>query len=232
MPSTRIRASRAAVATIAMAGALGLSACQDGSVDSAPPTSAAPTTDGADSQSSATQAPASSAAPETSESSSSESSSSSAPAGNAGDTTTTPKGTTLKFGQPANLRESSTSEDADGYRVQVDGLDKAPDSVYSGQVTKANGTVYYLRYTVTNTGQDKSSMFDAGDVNGFMLIPNLAPGQKAKKILGSAPGCESEDNQLSVGQSGKGCDAYQVEGADVSEVVWRPGLTTVVTWTK
>lgn len=244
----RTRTSRAAAASIALAGMVGLSACQSNEVTTAPstgstsapapaaPTSQAPSTSQAPAAPSTTEAPApssteapSSAAPSSAAPSSA---SSAAPSGDAGDTTVTPAGTKLKFGEEAVIRESSTDESGDSYRLKVDALEVAPDSVYTGNLKKENGPVYFLKYTVTNIGKAGSS-FDAGSVNSFMLTPKLQKGQEGKKLLGSIPQCESDDTELSVGQSGKGCDVYQVKGgSSIQEVTWAPGLRIQVTWGK
>ncbi|GAB2678239.1 hypothetical protein GCM10027070_15210 [Barrientosiimonas humi] len=143
----------------------------------------------------------------------------------------TAEGTKLKFGQEAVVLESSTGDtSADSYRLKVDGLEVAPDSVYTGNLKKENGPVYFLKYTVTNIGKAGSGSFDASSVNSFMLIPQLKAGQSGKKLLGSLPQCDSDDTELSVGQSGKGCEVYQVKGGStVTDVVWSPGR---ITWGK
>ncbi|WP_026181223.1 hypothetical protein [Demetria terragena] len=128
------------------------------------------------------------------------------------------------------VESSTASSSAAAYRLQVDALEKAPDSVYTGNVTKADGIVYFLRYTVTNNGGSQSSTFDAGDVNGFMLKPKLGPDQEGKKFV-SAPGCDSDDTDLAVGESGKGCDAYIAKGAEIKDVVFAPGSRIQVSWT-
>lgn len=237
------RTSRAAAASIALAGMVGLSACQSNEVTTAPsasqpattssaPTSQAPSTSQAPAAPSTTEAPAPSTTEAPSSAAPSSSASSAAPSGDAGDTTVTPAGTKLKFGEEAVVRESSTDDSGDSYRIKVDGLEVAPDSVYTGNLKKENGPVYFLRYTVTNIGKADSS-FDAGSVNSFMLTPKLQKGQEGKKLLGSIPQCDSDDTELSVGQSGKGCDVYQVKGGStIEEVTWAPGLRIQVTWGK
>lgn len=236
------RTSRAAAASIALAGMVGLSACQSNEVTTAPstssaaspaaPTSQAPSTSQAPAAPSTSEAPAPSTTEAPSSAAPTSSASSAAPSGDAGDTTVTPAGTKLKFGEEAVIRESSTDESGDSYRLKVDALEVAPDSVYTGNLKKENGPVYFLKYTVTNIGKGGSS-FDAGSVNSFMLTPKLQKGQEGKKLLGSIPQCDSDDTELSVGQSGKGCDVYQVKGGSkIEEVTWAPGLRIQVTWGK
>ncbi|WP_052595532.1 hypothetical protein [Luteipulveratus mongoliensis] len=222
------RAARAAVVALALAGAFGLSACQD----EAP---AAGTTNGG-STASSTGAPAGSetAAP-TDESTGSDSTATDGGSAGSGDGQVATKGTKLKFGQPAVVREGDESSD-DSYKLTAKSLEIAPDSVYAAaNLNKANGKVYYLRYEVTNIGKASGSSFDASDVNSFMFTPKLAPGQEGKKLILSGDAdkaCENEDKALAVGQTGQGCEPYQITGDTITDVVFAPGGTIDVTWSK
>lgn len=149
-----------------------------------------------------------------------------------GDTAVAPAGTKKKFGEAAVVTESSSpTASTSSYRVQVDSLTKAPDSVYSEGAQRSNGTVYYLRYKVTNIGKNGSqTSFDAGDVNSFMLVPKIPAGQQGRKLSGETSDCRTDTTQdLAVNQTGQGCDIYQVK-TPVTEAVWKLGSKAVVTW--
>lgn len=238
MFTTRTRTGRAAFATIALASAVGMSACQsDAKVTEAPsaaaPTAsasqAAPTSDAPTSDAPATESSTSDSS--SSDSSTSSDSSSSSSDSSTQDATLTPKGTKLKFGQSAVVREGSSAGD-DTYKLTAKSLDVAPDSLYASEpsLKKANGPVYFLRYEVTNLGK-AGATFSADDVNGFMFTPKLAAGQKGKKFSGDVAGCKTDDTELKVGESGQGCAIYQAGGAKITDAIFAPGLTLQITWT-
>ncbi|WP_050668349.1 hypothetical protein [Luteipulveratus halotolerans] len=234
MPRTRNRAARAAVVSLALAGALGLSACQEDSPTAAEPTSAAPTSSAAaepTSEAPSSEAPTTEATSEAPSTTAAPSASTSAPAGGpVGDTTLTPEGTTLKFGQPAVVKEGS-GDSADTYRLSATALEVAPDSVYTSEnLNKANGKVYYLRYKATNIGKSGAT-WGASDVNSFMFIPKLSPDQKGKKLIGSIDACDTPSDDIPVGGTGDGCEVYQITGNTVTDVIFRAGDSRVV-WTK
>ena len=221
---------RIAGASIAMIGVLGLAACNNETVSATPPATSAPST-------SASQAPSetsTSAAPETTTSSaapstttSSSSSSSDAGTGSyTGPTKETAEDAKLKFGKGAVIKD-----DDDLYNLKVKDLKVAPDSVYAdANLNKANGTVYFIDFDVTSIKQNKT-YFGTSSVNGLFLYPTFKSGEKAKRLYGDAPGCNSESTKLAAGETGSSCYVYQITGPKATTVTFND-YSHNITWSK
>lgn len=224
MIRTRNRQIRAAVVTLAVTGALALSACQGEpateSGPSAPPTSTrAP---GAQPSS-----PTSDAAPSTADSSAASSSSSAA---RPDDTALTPNGSTLKVGQPATFNHGTDSE-PDILRLTPQSLTIAPDEVYSEEprLKKDNGTVYYLRFEVANVKQSSASI-STDTIMGIFFHPEFDLGSDGRHFRYDTSECKSPGITLEVGQSGSGCLVFQSSGSPSTNIVY-DAYKTKLTWT-
>lgn len=234
---------RSLVGAVAIAGALGLAACNNDTASVSTPSGSAPTA-AATSQAPTTQAapPTSSEAPTTEESTtssaptteeSSPSSSSSAASGGSKDKTkVTPDGTKLKFGQAAVI-----DDDTDGkYKLKVKSITAAPESAYAkANLNKSNGKMYYINFDVTNLGGAKYD-FRATAPNQFFLKPVFDSSEKGRaggSPYDDLPGCKkvSYDEKIAVGESGSACYYYQVSGAAPTKVMWDTYETEIV-WSK
>lgn len=233
---------RSLVGAVAIAGALGLAACNNDTASVSTPSGSAPTA-AATSQAPTTQAapPTSSEAPTTEESTtssaptteeSSPSSSSSAAAGSKDKTKVTPDGTKLKFGQAAVI-----DDDTDGkYKLKVKSITAAPESAYAkANLNKSNGKMYYINFDVTNLGGAKYD-FRATAPNQFFLKPVFDSSEKGRaggSPYDDLPGCKkvSYDEKIAVGESGSACYYYQVTGPAPTKVMWDTYETEIV-WSK
>lgn len=216
---------RTTVGALAIAGALGLAACNNDTASVSTPTG---------SQSTATSKPSTPSSAPTTESSAPETSTS-----EAADPTTSseapskpvtgptkatdPKGT-LKFGQPAVI-----VDDDDTFRLTATSLTVAPDSAYSeANLSKSNGKLYYLKFDVTPIKTD-SKYFS---VNGLFFHPEIASSVKnAKRLYGDTDACSSDSKPTAIGQTQSSCYIYQIPGATVSNVVYNDYQHNI-RWTK
>lgn len=235
--TTRSRTGSAAILTLAMAGVLGLSACQgDTTVEGGAPTAtstSAPTTEAAPTTSEAAPSTTEEAPTSESPSSASSSASTSAAPANPADLKVTPKGTRLKYGQPGIINEGD-ERDPQILKVTVKKLEVAPDAAY-GEISanKADGKLYFLTYDVTNVKAD----VDEG-VNRRFLHPATGKGSldaalDIKVSYGSTTGCKSDlGADLPVGQTVQECVIYQIPGDKIlTESVYEASGQDI-TWTK
>lgn len=202
--------SRLAGACIAALGVLGLTACSGGA--------AAGGTTGSPGGSSAGRAPHTShptSGKPTGAPAAKASQSAASPAPVATDPTTqTAANARLTFGEPAVIKtEHGLME------LTVKDLRVAPSSVYAAaDLSRANGTVYFVDYTVSPI--KPSGSFRTNSVSGLFLYPTFAQGAKAKRLYGDAPGCNIQSNTLKPGQPGNGCYVYQITGARATTVTY------------
>ncbi|MDF8264775.1 hypothetical protein [Luteipulveratus flavus] len=229
MTRNRSRVTRATVVSLALVGALGLSACQDTEVTA--PSPAAPTA------SSTSEAPTPSSSstttsesPTTSDSSTSSatSSASSASAPAAGSTKLTAPDSTLKFGQPGTIDEGSDNS-PEIMTITPKKLEVAPAAAYTeANLNKANGTLYYLTFDVTNVQGGSNST----SVNGLFFHPKISAANKgAKRLYGDTEACKSGDNP-ELGKTATQCYLYQIPGSAVSDVEYDGFDDQHITWTK
>lgn len=215
--------NRVAATSLALVGALGLTACNSDTTvtETTTPTSSSTS----ESSSSTSESPSTSSTSESSSSTSSTSSTSESPSTSstsesssastgAESTEETPKGTTLKFGSPATINESGKV-----FKLTVKELKVAPESIYSQKrLDKANGTVYYINFDVSPVKSDGT--FYASSVNGLWMYPSFDQGQKAKRMYGSTDECKSSYDKLEIGQTGSGCYIYQIDGPTSKTVTY------------
>ncbi|WP_446666117.1 hypothetical protein [Flexivirga sp. B27] len=246
---------RTLVGAVAIAGALGLTACNNDSASVTTPSGSdpavtsqapAPTQDAPETSSEAPTAEEStttsedSAAAEPSESSSetssessSEDSGDSAGADGSSNAQATPDGTKLKFGQAAVI-----DDDSDGkYKLKVKKIVAAPKAAYAAaNLNESNGKMYYVMYDVTNLGGAKYG-FRVTAPNQFFLKPVFDSSEKGR--AGGAPtndlpgGCNDVDysEKIAVGETGSGCYYYQVTGDAPTKVMWDTYKIKIV-WSK
>lgn len=221
---------RTMVGAVAIAGALGLAACNNDTASVTTPTGSAPTaatstTEAAPSTSS--QAPTTEAStasePTTSEATSESStgeSSKAAAGGSKDNTKVTPTGTKLKFGQVAVIDDESDGK----YKLKVKSITAAPESAYAtANLNKANGKMYYVNFDVTNLGGAKYG-FEATAPNQFFLKPVFESSEKGRaggSPYEDLPGCKKASyDDIPVGGSGSACYYYQVTGPAPTKVMW------------
>lgn len=230
---------RTLVGAVAIAGALGLAACNNDTASVTTPTGSAPAATSSAAPTSAAPT-TSSEAPTTEESTTSsttEESSSSAPssdtssaAGSTDKSKVTPDGTKLKFGQAAVI-----NDDSDGkYKLKVKSIKPAPKAAYAAaNLNESNGKMYYVMYDVTNLGGAKYG-FRVNAPNQFFLKPVFDSSEKGR--AGGSPfedlpgGCNKVDysQKIAVGESGSGCYYYQVTGPAPTKVMWDTYETEIV----
>lgn len=218
MSSTAMR-NRVAATSLALVGALGLSACNSSdtsvttpssSSSSSSETSSATSETSSSTSESSTTSETPSSSSETSSSSSSEGSSSAS-----GPTEPSAKNATFKFGEPAVIKDGD-----DLYRLTVKKLEVAPDSVYQeANLNKDNGVVYYTTFEVTPI-KTNSTYFGTNSINGLFLYPSFSSGQKAKRLYGDTSACKSESKKLAVGETGSNCYIHQITGDKSSTVTY------------
>lgn len=240
MFSTRTRVGRASAATVAIAGLVGLSACNSNEVSTSTPSAPAPATSTESSQAPSTsESPSTTEAPSTTESSSttespsstesssssSESSSSSATATGA-DPKAAPRGATFKIGEPAVINTGSASR-PQFLEIKPTALEKQPDSIFDTErgLKKTNGTVYFLKFDVKNLKAEGS--VSTSSVNGLFFHPKAPQG--GKRLYGNVSGCRTEYKRLQQGDSGSACYIYQITGSETKDVVFTKSDTNV-TW--
>jgi len=224
MPSNTFR--RTLVGAVAIAGALGLAACNSNDTTSVTtPTGSQTTT------SSAAPAPSTtteSSAPETS-TTTSEASETSSQASKpvTGPTEVSNPDGKFKIGQPAVIKD-----DDDTYRLTPTSLEVAPASAYNeARLKKADGTIYYLKFDVTAI-KVNSTFFGTNSINGLFFHPEIGSSVKnAKRIYGDTDACTSDSKKLAAGESGSSCYIYQIPGAKVSTVVYND-YEHNIRWTK
>lgn len=233
---------RGIVGAVAIAGALGLAACNNDTASVSTPSGSAPTV-AATSKAPTTQAapPTSSEAPTseesttssepTTESSTSESSSTSAAGGSTDKSKVTPDGAKLKFGQNAVIDDESDGK----YKLKVKSITAAPESAYAtANLNKSNGKMYYINFDVTNLGGAKYG-FRATAPNQFFLKPVFESSEKARaggSPYQDLPGCKKASyDEIAVGKSASACYYYQVTGAAPTKVMWDTYETKIV-WSK
>ncbi|REF29967.1 hypothetical protein DFJ65_0956 [Calidifontibacter indicus] len=232
MSSTALR-NRVAFGSIVLVGALGLTACNSSdttvtnssSSTSSSTSSSAPSTSSETSSSSTESSTESSTSTESSSSSTESSTTSQSPSSSAtsGSTAETPRGTTMKFNESAVIKESGKT-----FRLTVKEVQVAPESIYSQKnLDKSKGTVYYLRYDVSPIEADGS--FYPSSVNGLWLYPTFTQGQTAKRMYGSTDDCKSSSGKLEVGQTGSGCNIYQITG-ETSKTATYANSSHRITW--
>lgn len=230
---------RTLVGAVAIAGALGLAACNNDTASVSTPsgstpaaTSAAPTTSVApptSSEAPTTEESTTSSAP-TTDSTSSDSSTAAA-GGSTDKTKVTADGTKLKFGQAAVI-----NDDSDGkYKLKVKSITAAPESAYAtANLNKSNGKMYYVNFDVTNLGGAKYG-FEATAPNQFFLKPVFDSSEKGRaggSPSQDMPGCKKASyDKIPVGKSGSACYYYQVSGAAPTKVMWDTYKTEIV-WSK
>ncbi|MCG8656391.1 MULTISPECIES: hypothetical protein [Yimella] len=230
MSSTAMR-NRVAVTSLALVGALGLTACNSdttvtnssstSSSTSSESTSTSESPSSSQTSTSTSESSTTSESPTSSETSSASSESSTT--ADSGPTDVTPRGTTLKFNQPAVIDESGKV-----FRLTVKELKVAPESIYSEKnLKKSDGTVYYINFDVSPV--KTSGSFYSSSVNGLWLYPSFGSGQKAKRMYGSTDDCKSSYEKIEVGQSGSGCYIYQITGA-TSKTVTYANSKNRLTW--
>lgn len=222
--------------SVALAGAVGLSACNDSattvqSTTSTSSTSSSGTSDAPTSPSTSSSSTDSSSTDSTSsESSTTDSTSTSSESPSTGSTSSTSSATessaptdsgsaagaksgTFTFGQSVTIKN-----DKQTFEVAPTSLQVAPDSAYAdANLKRANGTVYYMKYKVkaVNTGGE---FFAVNSVNGLFLHPHIDASRTGKRMYGDLRGCSTPNQTLSNGQSGEGCYIYQVTGPTVRSV--------------
>lgn len=139
------------------------------------------------------------------------------------------KSANLKLGQPAVYLDDNKATVC----MTVKTLTVAPDSVYTGTLTKANGPVYFLNVNYANAAAsaDTTKKVKAADINQLELHPVVASGQKGKTYYGSVPGCahEGDYNEIPVGKSQDTCIIYQISGPKTTSVVYND-YTNEFTW--
>jgi hypothetical protein len=223
---------RTLVGTVAIAGVLGLAACNSDSPAVHTPTgaatsSAAPTREAPSTSSQPTDEASSPSSEETTPSDSSSDSSSESSSAADGPTSVTDANATLKLGEPAVIED-----DDDTYRLTAKSLEVAPDSVFSEtSLKKANGTVYYLKFDVTAI-KTNSTYFGTNSVNGLFFHPEIGSTVKnAKRVYGHTAACDDDTKKLAAGESGTSCYMYQVPGATVTSVVYND-YDHNIRWTK
>lgn len=236
MFSTRTRVGRASAATVAIAGLVGLSACNSNEVSTSTPSAPAPATSTESSQApstsespSTTEAPSTTESPSSTESSSSssESSSSSSSATATGaDPKAAPRGATFKIGEPAVINTGSASR-PQFLEIKPTALEKQPDSIFDTErgLKKTNGTVYFLKFNVKNLKSEGT--VSTSSVNGLFFHPKATQG--GKRLYGNVSGCRTEYKRLQQGDSGNGCYIYQITGSETKDVVFTKSDTNV-TW--
>ncbi|YAL83701.1 hypothetical protein ACMYYO_02535 [Dermacoccaceae bacterium W4C1] len=238
MFSTRTRVGRAAAASIAVAGVVGLSACNSNEVTTSSPTSSAaagsestseaPSTSESSSESS-TESSTSESSTESPSSESSSSSSESATSGGGGGSLTA-NGTTLKMNEKGTVNTGSDSSPK-LVGITPTALEKQPDSIFDKEsgLKKSNGTVYFLKFKVTNENAgDTSSSVTASSVNGLFFHPEATQG--GKRLYGTVDGCKSEYTKLAPGESADTCYIYQISGSEPKNVVYN-NSSTQLKWT-
>lgn len=135
-----------------------------------------------------------------------------------GPTEPSAKDAKMKFGEPAVLEDDRLGT----YRLTVDELEKAPDSIFDEtRLNKSDGTVYFVKYSVTPIKAGSSSSFDPSRINGLFLHPTFEPPQKAKRMYGSVDDCETDRTKLEIGDEGEGCYIYQVSGKESKTVSYK-----------
>lgn len=223
----RITLARVAVASLSTSAVLGLAACGPGSA----PTVAAPSstsTSSAPTPSSPSSSTSSNAPSDTSTSSSSSSSTSASPSDGstpqasgalpAGCTTKlSPDTATFKIGQPAVYQDNNKTTVC----MTPTKLVVAPDSVYTGNIVKKNGTVYFLMANYANVGGGTGAgKVNASDINQLEFHPTISAGQKGKTFYSSVPGCDDSHDYdvIPVGKSQNTCIPFQISGPTVSGV--------------
>lgn len=230
---------RSVVGTVAIAGALGLAACNNDTASVSKPTGSAPTAVATSKATTEPAPPTSSEAPtseqtstssEPSESSTSESSTAAA-GGSKSDAKVTPDGTKLKFGESAVIDDESDGK----YKLKVKSITAAPESAYAtANLNKSNGKMYYVNFDVTNLGGAKYG-FRATAPNQFFLKPVFDSSEKGRaggSPYQDLPGCKkSSYDEIPVGGSGSACYYYQVTGPAPSKVMWDTYETEIV-WSK
>ncbi|MBO1753736.1 hypothetical protein [Allobranchiibius sp. CTAmp26] len=230
----RTTLTRIATASLSAAAVVGIAACGPGG---APTVGAASSSSSA--TSSATSAPTTPSVPSTPSTASSSpttpsttesSTSSSAPAGAAlpagCSTKLSPQTAALRYGQPAVYKDDNGTTVC----MTVKKLTVAPESAYGGNVSKANGTLYYMTVNYANvTGGTKQ--VEAGDMNQLELHPIFESSQTGKTLYSSVPGCDNESDYQAIpaGQSRDTCIAYQITGAKVASSVY-DNYTLRYTW--
>lgn len=214
---------RTAVGALAIAGALGLAACNSDSPTVDKPTSAAssaaPTSESTTDESPSTSeetSPSEEPTPEESTTTSEETSPSEGGTPADGPTEATDARATLKIGQPAVIVDGD-----DTFRLTPKALEVAPDSVFSTtKLKRSNGTVYYLKFDVAAI-KTNSTYFGTNSVNGLFFHPQIDPSVKgAKRLYGDTPACSSDSKKLAAGESASSCYIYQVPGKTVTNVVY------------
>ena len=129
----------------------------------------------------------------------------------------------MKFNESAVIKESGKT-----FRLTVKEVQVAPESIYSQKnLDKSKGTVYYLRYDVTPIEADRS--FYPSSVNGLWLYPTFTQGQTAKRMYGSTDDCKSSSGKLEVGETGSGCNIYQITG-ETSKTATYANSSHRITW--
>jgi hypothetical protein len=202
--------SRIQLSVLAALSAVALAACTDSAATAPSPTS--PTED-----------------PPTS--TSSEESSTEAPAG---DTTATPGGTKLKFGEqavvPYNVDEGTVG-------ITVTAIQPGDQAAFEQQFGEnAKGTVpFYVKYTVTNVGGT-----DLSDTTLAALYGSTVPGETTTGValIGEMPGCESirsPEDFTAAGATYESCElvaapageslaevGYEEDDYEENPIVWTP----------
>lgn len=221
---------RMAISSIVLAGALGLTACNSEDTTVTEPSATQSESQGSDEASQSEESPSEEESSETSESSessetseespSSEESESGSGGSDSGPTEPSAKDAQMKFGEPAVIEDDTKGN----FRLTVDKLEKAPDSVYSNtRLNKSDGTVYFIKFRVAPVSEGSSSAsFRASSVNGLFMFPTFDASQKAKRMYGSVDGCKTDSSkELAIGETGEGCYIYQVSGKDATTVSYK-----------
>jgi Pyruvate/2-oxoglutarate dehydrogenase complex, dihydrolipoamide acyltransferase (E2) component, and related enzymes len=228
---------RSLVGAVAIAGALGLAACNNDTASVSTPTGSAPTA-AATSKATTTEAapPTSSDAPTseastTSSAAATPSSSSTSAAAKTDDAKLTPTGTKLQYGKGATI-----NSDSDGkFTLSVKSIAAAPESAYAvANLNKTNGKMYYINFDVTYRGGAKYG-FRPSSVNFLELRPVFDSSEKGRSggsPFQDLPGCKKTPyKDMAVGDTSAACYYYQVTGPAPTKVMW-DDYTTNVVWSK
>lgn len=222
---------RTLVGAVAVAGVLGLTACNGSDTASVTtPTGSQTTTSStapAPSTTTESSAPETSTTTSTTSETSSETSSSGASKPVTGPTEISDPDGKFKIGQPAVIKD-----DDDTYRLTPVSLEVAPSSAYNeARLKKADGAIYYLKFDVTAI-KVNPTYFGTNSINGLFFHPEIAASVKnAKRIYGDTDACTSDDKKLAVGDTGSSCYIYQIPGAKVDTVVY-DDYEHNIRWTK
>ncbi len=189
-----------------------------------PTTPAEPTTEAPTSEAPATTEPAEEETTEA-EDDPEETPSTSVPTASAAKGLTKP-GTTLKFGQSANVKVDYAGSTWIG-GIKVTALEKAPKSDYKELGVRSDaGNVYYLRYDVTYLAGKTKYPPDGGQVSWTDLHPKFGSNQKLQLI--NNPGFDkcttvvhdNDEEELEQGETAKNmCHPFLVNKGKLTQVI-------------